>query len=134
MLAPHDGVHGQLGAGGAAAKDLDDLVELVLLQAQLGPREFRVRGLGSVLNGVDVELLGGFRGSLVASHNLGQNGGEETEAVGVAGISGRAGQTRLGAEADLHSVLGVRHEAHYVAGSLEMPAMSRREPFGLKPT
>ena len=64
VLAPHDGVHGQLGAGGAAAQDLDDLVELVLLQAQLGPRQFRVRGLGSVLNGVDVELLGGFRGHL----------------------------------------------------------------------
>ena len=58
VLAPHHGVHGELGAGRAAAQDLDDLVELVLLQAQLGPGEFDVRGLGRVLDGVDVELLG----------------------------------------------------------------------------
>jgi hypothetical protein len=38
VLAPHDGVHRQLGAGGAAAEDLADPGVLVGLEAELGPR------------------------------------------------------------------------------------------------
>lgn len=42
MLGPHDGVHGELGAGGPAAEDLDDPLVLVLLQAQFGPGQLDV--------------------------------------------------------------------------------------------
>ena len=44
VLAPHHRVHGQLGCGGAAAQDLHDVVELVLLQAKLGPGQLNPGG------------------------------------------------------------------------------------------
>ena len=57
VLGPHDRVHGQLSRGGAAAQNLLDILELVLLQAQLGPGEFGVRGSCRMLDGVEVKLL-----------------------------------------------------------------------------
>ena len=64
VLAPHDGVHGQFGGGGAAPQNFHDVVELVLFQAQRGPRELHLGGGGSVFNRVDVELLARFGSSL----------------------------------------------------------------------
>ncbi len=57
MLGPHDRVHGELGAGRAAAEDLEDPLVLVLLQAELGPGLLDVRGLGGVLDGVQRSLM-----------------------------------------------------------------------------
>lgn len=53
VLGPHDGVHGQLGAGGTAAEDLADPAVLVFLQTELGPGLGGVRGLLGVLDGVE---------------------------------------------------------------------------------
>ena len=57
VLGPHDRVHCQLSRGGAATQNLLNLLELVLLQAQLGPGEFGVRGSCRMLDGVEVKLL-----------------------------------------------------------------------------
>ena len=56
VLGPHDGVHGQLGVGGAAAEDLADAGVLVLLQSQLGPGLIQLGGGGGVVDGVVVDV------------------------------------------------------------------------------
>ena len=57
VLGPHDRVHCQLSRGGAAAQNLLNVLELVLLQTQFSPGEFGVRGCRRVLDGVEVKLL-----------------------------------------------------------------------------
>ena len=57
VLGPHDRVHCQLSRGRTATKNLLNVLELVLLQAQLSPGEFGVRGCRRVLDGVEVKLL-----------------------------------------------------------------------------
>ena len=58
VLAPHDGVHRQLGAGRAAAEDLADPGVLVGLEPQLRPRLFAVGVGGGAGDGVERGQLG----------------------------------------------------------------------------
>ena len=93
MLAPHDRVDRELGAGRAAAEDLADRAVLVVGHAELVER---LRLLGrrfGVLDGVDCSREALRRGTE-----------EEAEAVGA------------GAGERVDGVLGVRHQADDVAG------------------
>ena len=134
VLAPHHRVHGEFRAGGAAAQDLDDLVELVLLQAQFGPGEFGVRGLGRVLDGVDVELPGGLRGCRHCGclrHLLSPTILFRTE---VKNPRPSVPEPSSGPKPASTACSGCGMRPTTLPAALEMPAMSRREPFGLKPT
>ena len=62
VLAPHDGVHRELGVGGAATEDLPDAGVLVVLQAQLAVGLRVIRCGGGVGDGV-----GGSNGRHAAS-------------------------------------------------------------------
>ena len=62
VLGPHDGVHGQLRIGGAAAQDIVDALVLVVLQAELRVGLLLVRGglrlfYGVIMNGHENGLL-----------------------------------------------------------------------------
>ena len=62
VLGPHDGVHGQLRIGGAAAQDVMDALVLVVLQAEFRVGLLLVRGglrlfYGVIMNGHENGLL-----------------------------------------------------------------------------
>lgn len=96
MLGPHDGVHGELGTGRAAAEDLDDALVLVLLQAQFGPGQLDVGGRGRVLDRVQRRAAHALTSFLRIE--------VKKEAVGAAGP-----------DQGLDGVLRVRHQTDDVA-------------------
>ena len=98
VLGPHDGVHGELGAGRAAAEDLHDPLVLVLLQAEFGPGQLDVGGRGRVLDRVQRR----------PAHAL-------TSFLRIEVKKGRP-SVRPDADERLDGVLRVRHEAHDVPG------------------
>ncbi len=110
VLGPHDRVHGELGARGAAAEDLPDPGVLVLLEAEFLPGLGGVRGFGGVLDGVEAHALTSFFRTEV------KNGRPSVRPVPISGSTACSG-------------CGMRPTM--LPAALVMPAMSRSEPFGL---
>ena len=92
VLAPHDRVHRELGARGAAAEDVADALVLVGLEAQRGVRLLLLgRGCG-VVDGID----GGGRG---AAHAGGLLRGGRPDASSLAARAGPLGGTGVACRA-----------------------------------
>lgn len=110
VLGPHDGVHGELGAGRTAAQDLAYARVLVFLQAQFGPGQLDLGGLGGVLDGVQSHqtLTSFFRIEV-------KNPRPSVRPVPISGSTACSG-------------CGMRPTT--LPAALETPAMSRSEPFG----
>ena len=118
VLGPHDGVHRQLGAGGAAAEDLPHARVLVLLEAQFGPGEVGFGSLFRVLDGVQA------RGSALRSHEATSFFKAEVKKPSPSVVGPVRASTAC-------SGWGMRPTTF--PASLVIPAMSRREPLGLPP-
>ncbi len=114
VLGPHDGVHGQLRARGAAAEDLHDPLVLVLLQAEFGPGQLDVGGRGRVLDRVQRRPAHALTSFLRIEVKNGRPSVRPDPIRGSTACSG----------------CGMRPTTF--PASLVMPAMSLSEPLGLK--
>ncbi|MGX1156045.1 hypothetical protein RKD39_003623 [Streptomyces albogriseolus] len=114
VLGPHHGVHGELGAGRAAAEDLHHPLVLVLLQAQLGPGQLDVGGRGRVLDRVQRRPAHALTSFLRIDV---KNGRPSVRPVPISDSTACSG-------------CGIRPTTF--PASLVMPAMSLSEPLGLK--
>src|SRR5689334_9623811 len=114
VLAPHDGIHRELGVGRSPGGDLLDPRVLVVLQPELGKRLLDVGVPGAVVDGF-------VRSSHTATKDL------RTEAnIARPSVPGPVRSSMA------CSGCGIRPTT--LPASLRMPAMSRRLPLGLLPT
>lgn len=115
VLGPHDRVHGEFGAGGAAAEDLHHPLVLVLLQAEFGPGQLDVGGSGRVLDRVQRRPAHALTSFLRIEVKKGRPSVRPEPMSGSTACSG----------------CGMRPTTF--PASLLIPAMSRSEPLGLRP-
>ncbi len=112
VLAPHDRVQGEFGAGRAASEGIRDLVVLVLRQAELGKR---------------LKLAGG---RVRPRHGIG-NGHAISPAATTEAKKPRPSADGPVSESIAYSGCGIRPTT--LPAALHTPAMPSAEPFGLSP-
>ena len=140
VLAPHHGVHGQLGGGGPAAEDVADPQVLVGLQAQFGEGLLVVRCLLGPLDGVDNHgsTPTSFRSSLAGARCDARSGvvfGDvHAFTTAVSTLVKKPRPSMLGPVRSSTACSGCGMRPTTRPFSLVTPAMSRELPFGLPST